>query len=177
MQHNHPPILDIAHAAQTKTTLQGHDLLSNYARLLSESIGLDGDIAVQWTARFEFRDAPGGEPSAWLHLTVDTHLMQTCQRCLQPADVAVHVDRVFRFVASEAVAEQDDEDCDEDLLVSSRSFDLAALIEDEVLLELPLVPRHDVCPVPVKTVVADADFDEPAVKPNPFAALAVLKGK
>ncbi len=177
MQHNHPPILDITHAAQAKTTLQGQDALSNYERLLAESVGQDNNSAVQWTVRFDVRGNPAGEPSAWLRLTVDTYLVQTCQRCLQPTEVALHVDRAFRFVASEAVAEQEDDDCDEDLLVSSRTFDLAALIEDEVLLELPLVPRHDVCPVPVKTVVADADFDAPTVKPNPFAALAALKGE
>lgn len=177
MQHQHPPILDIAHAAQAKSPLSGHDVLANYERLLSESGGQDGQIPLHWTAQFEFRTNATGEKSVWLQLTVDTQLEQTCQRCLQPAATALHVDRAFRFVASEAMAEQDDENCDEDLLVSSRTFDLAALIEDEVLLALPLVPRHDVCPVPVKTSVADADFDQLATKPNAFAALAALKKK
>lgn len=177
MQHQHPPILDIAQAAQAKTALSGHDVLANYERLLAESGGQDGQVALHWTAQFEFRTNATGEKSVWLQLIVDTRLVQTCQRCLQPTEEAIHVDRLFRFVASEAVAEQEDEDCDEDLLVSSRTFDLATLIEDEVLLALPLVPWHDVCPVPVKTSVTDADFEQLAAKPNPFAALAALKKK
>jgi len=46
-----------------------------------------------------------------------------------------------------------------------------------VLMDLPLVPRHDICPVAVKLAVADADFEVAAEKPNPFAQLAQLKGK
>jgi len=108
---------------------------------------------------------------------VTTSLPQICQRCLEPVDVAVQLEREFRFVESEAVAETQDDDCEEDLLVTSREFDLAALIEDEVLLAMPLVPRHDTCPVNVKMVAADPDFDALAEKPNPFAVLAQLKGK
>jgi uncharacterized protein len=51
------------------------------------------------------------------------------------------------------------------------------LIEDEVLMDLPVVPRHAVCPVPVKLATADPDFELAAVKPNPFAALSALKAK
>jgi uncharacterized protein len=52
------------------------------------------------------------------------------------------------------------------------------LIEDELLMTLPVVPKHDVCPVPIKLQVADADFvDEPTEKPNPFAVLEQLKKK
>jgi len=39
------------------------------------------------------------------------------------------------------------------------------------------VPRHETCPVKVKLVAADEDFEMPAEKPNPFAVLAQLKGK
>jgi uncharacterized protein len=80
-------------------------------------------------------------------------------------------------VDSEAQAEQQDDESEEDLLVMSRDFDLMALIEDEVLMDLPVVPRHEVCPVLVKLAAADPDFELESVKPNPFSALAVLKAK
>ena len=63
------------------------------------------------------------------------------------------------------------------MLVQSRDFDLQALVEDEVLMDLPVVPRHDTCPVAIKLAAADADFEAVSVKPNPFAVLAALKGK
>jgi uncharacterized protein len=78
-------------------------------------------------------------------------------------------------VETEVQAELEDDESLEDVLVASQDFDLASLIEDEVLLDLPLVPRHDVCPVDVKLAVADADFEQQQEKPHPFAALASLK--
>jgi uncharacterized protein len=50
------------------------------------------------------------------------------------------------------------------------------LIEDELLMALPLVPRHEACPAGLKMAVADPNFDaqEPE-KAHPFAALAKLR--
>ncbi|MDR3370540.1 DUF177 domain-containing protein [Rhodoferax sp.] len=176
-EHKHPPKLDIRHAAPSHLQIEGHDVLSNYERLIQEANVLAGRNPLHWTARVELHPSAAGQPESWLHLTVETSLPQTCQRCLGSVDVSVQVDREFRFVESEAVAEQQDDECEEDLLVTSREFDLAALIEDEVLMALPLVPRHETCPVGVKMAVADEDFDAPVEKPNPFAVLAKLKSK
>ena len=61
------------------------------------------------------------------------------------------------------------------VLALSRSFDAIELIEDELLLSLPLVPRHEVCPVPLPRPVDDLSHAEGDERPNPFAALAALK--
>ena len=46
------------------------------------------------------------------------------------------------------------------------------LVEDELLMEMPAVPRHEVCPTEVKLVATDAAFDaQEAARPHPFAAL------
>jgi uncharacterized protein len=115
-------------------------------------------------------------------LKAQTHLPQTCQRCLGEVGTLLEVERSYRFVADEATAEAQDDDCEEDLLAISREFDLHALIEDELLMALPLVPMHDICPVSPKMTVADPDFEGKADaigagKPNPFAVLAALKVK
>jgi uncharacterized protein len=175
MEHKHPPQLDVKHAAQASLHQGGVDSLSTYERLMHESKGQGGENALSWTALTEMRPDLSGEPTPWLRLTVHTTLTQICQRCLEPVEVEVQVTREFRFVETEALAEQQDDECEEDLLVTSRDFDLSALIEDEVLLALPLVPLHEVCPVKIKMAVADKDFDAPAEKPNPFAVLAHLK--
>ena len=177
MEHKHPPTFDVRHAAASQLLMEGHDVLSSYERLMLETQGLAAENPLDWTARVELRTDPAGQVAHWLHLTVTTTMPQTCQRCLGPVDVALQVDREFRFVDSEAVAEQQDDACEEDLLVISREFDLATLVEDEVLMALPLVPRHDTCPVKVKMLAVDDDFEAPAEKPNPFAVLSQLKGK
>jgi uncharacterized protein len=171
----HPPKVDVKHAAQSALHLEGHDLLLNYERLTQEVQGLGVQNALNWVASFDLRPDQIGHLASWLHLDIQVSLPQICQRCLGAVDVAIQIDREFRFVDSESTAEKQDDESEEDVLVMSREFDLATLIEDEVLMDLPLVARHDVCPVPVKLVAEDADFEGATEKPNPFAVLAKLK--
>ena len=98
-----------------------------------------------------------------------------CQRCLTPVDVPLDVERSFRFVADEATAEALDEECDEDLLALSREFDLRELIEDELLMALPVVPRHEECPTSVPRPPPTTTLGWPIQKTQPFAALAALR--
>lgn len=175
-EHAPPQKLDIKHAGQLSMQLAGHDSLVNYERLMQETRGLGADYALNWSARFEAQADQAGQPQVWLHLHVAVSLPLTCQRCLGGVDVPVQVDRSFRFVETEAQAELEDDESSEDVLVSSREFDLRGLIEDEVLMDLPVVPRHDDCPVAIKLEAADVDFEDAPVKPNPFAVLAGLKG-
>ena len=75
----------------------------------------------------------------------------------------------------QTAAAQDDQS-EEDVLAMSSSFDVIELIEDELLMELPVAPRHEVCPDPVKTVAADPEFGQDTVqRQNPFALLEKLK--
>jgi uncharacterized protein len=176
-QEIHPPKLDIKHAAQSAAQFSGRDLLSNYERLTHEAQGLGNENYLNWSARTELSQDGAGLEQVGLHLVVDVTLPQICQRCLTQVEVAVHIDRTFRFVESEAVAAELDDGSEDDVLVLSREFDLAALIEDEVLMDLPLVARHDICPVEVKLAVADANFIDTAPPPSPFAVLTKLKGQ
>jgi uncharacterized protein len=170
-----PPKIDVKQAAQTSQQLAGQDMLSNYERLLSETNGLGGLNALDWSVRGVLQPDQAGQPQAWLHLSVHVNLPLTCQRCLGPVDVPLQIERAFRFVETEAQADLEDDASPEDVLVLSHDFDLAALIEDEVLMDLPVVPRHESCPLPVKLTAADADFAEAQPKPNPFSVLAGLK--
>lgn len=171
-----PRHLNVQAFAQAGATLSAVDLLSKYERLLAETGAPGADRDVRWTARGEQQTDASGHVRVWLHLAAGVSLPLTCQRCLGPADIDVEVTRDFRFVATEAQAEAEDEEAEEDVLVLSRDFDLRALVEDELLMALPLVPRHEACPTEVKLVVQDADFEAAQeAKPKPFAALAGLK--
>jgi uncharacterized protein len=177
MKNEFPPTqLDIKAFAHAANPLVGQDLLSNYERLKHESRALDAETVLNWSARGEVLADESGAEQTWLHLQVDLCMPMTCQRCMGPVDVDLVVDQSFRFVANEAAAEAEDEDAEEDILVMSQEFNLADLIEDEVLMALPVVPRHETCPVDVKLEVVDAGFETAlAEKLNPFAALAALK--
>lgn len=174
-----PDRLDVKAFAQSGGHLSGHDTLLKYQRLAAEARGLHPDLRVDWQADGELRTTHGMAGQPWLRLKADATLPLTCQRCLQPVDVPLEVDRAFRFVADEATAEALDDDSEEDLLALQRDFNLRELIEDELIMALPLVPRHDECPVPVQMSSSDEDFEEAnSAAPNPFAALAGLgRGK
>lgn len=174
-----PHRLDVRAFAQAGVPLADHTALSKYERLAPDLIGQDTDLThknVQWIARGELRKSPGAPDAVWLHLQVKAALPMTCQRCLAAADIAVHLNNVYRFVADEQTALAQDDACEEDLLVLSKQFDLHALIEDELLMALPIVPAHDICPTQVKLASTDDDFKAALTqKPNAFAALGSLK--
>ena len=167
--------LDVGRFAESAATLSAQDALQKYLRLAAEVAAPAPDLIVHWKAVGEQRDGPLGTPQPWLHLSVDVTLPLVCQRCLAPVDTHVQVDRWFRFAADEATAEAEDEEADEDVLAASHEFDLHALIEDELLMALPVTPRHDTCPQPPRLSVADADFDTAEEeRPHPFAVLGAL---
>jgi uncharacterized protein len=85
------------------------------------------------------------------------------------------VDRRLRFVRDEAQAETLDAESEDDVLALPRWLDARELVEDEMLLALPLVPRHDRCPQPLP-MSAEVSADEAVSdRPNPFAVLQSLK--
>jgi uncharacterized protein len=127
---------------------------------------------VSWRAEGESRPVRGGAPQIWLHLRANARLSLVCQRCLGPIEEAIAAERHFMFVAGEDTAAELDADSEDDVLALTRSLDLRDLVEDELLLALPLVPRHDVCPEPLPMRHGDVGEEE---LPNPFAALAALK--
>ncbi|ABD69456.1 protein of unknown function DUF177 [Rhodoferax ferrireducens T118] len=175
-QESAPTHLDVKVFAQAASAITGHDLLSKYERLTKETQGQGVDRLINWAARGELRRDEAGAEQIWLHLTVDASLPLICQRCLGPVDIAVCVSRSFRFVGSEEAAEAQDEEADEDVLVLSRDFNLADLIEDEVLMALPVIPRHETCPVALKLTAVDPGFEsESTEKVNPFSVLAKLR--
>ncbi len=114
----------------------------------------------------------GAETQTWLHVEAETRVTLECQRCLRPVDVELKVNRSFLFVSGEDAAARLDTDSEDDVLALTRALDLRELIEDELLLALPIVPRHEVCPTPLRAPVGDEVADN---KPNPFAVLMALK--
>lgn len=83
-----------------------------------------------------------------LHCAVKGRVEMQCQRCLQPVEVAVESDRLLYLAASEAEAERLETalaEEDIEVVVTGQTLDLAGVVEDEVLLSLPIVPMHEVC--------------------------------
>jgi uncharacterized protein len=129
---------------------------------------------VRWHVVGSTRPVGGLPPEIWLSLKADATVLLQCQRCLLPVVVAVEVDRRFRFVEGEDAAAALDEEIEDEVLALPRSLDLRALVEDELLLALPLVPRHDTCPEPLPRSFGEDELPEEEAE-HPFAKLALLR--
>lgn len=167
-----PRRVDIAAACADGLSLSGQWPLGALDRLAEGSDAAPVSAPVDWAASFESRPVTGGPAERWLALRVSAQVRRECQRCLQPVTLALSVDRRLRFVDDEATAAALDADSEDDVLVASRQFDLQALVEDELLLAMPVVPMHEACPKPLVAPAADEAVEPQA---HPFAALAALK--
>lgn len=180
MQQRDPQIptrhLDVRAFACTTGDVGGTIALTAFTRVAAECVDAGAQASVTWSARGQTRSGEGSLSAPWLHLQVQAALPLVCQRCLEPVDTPVQVDQWFRFVPDEATAEQQDDAAVEDLLVESPDFDLQALIEDELLLAMPLIANHETCPTPPRLSAQDDGFDAAVdARPPAFAALERLR--
>ncbi len=167
--------LDIRAFGRSGGTLAGRAPLSAFARVADDCHGSVVNVEVSWSARGQLRRDEAGQAQVWLHLQANAEVPLTCQRCLDIAHIALAVDQQFRFVADEETAAEQDDEAAEDLLVLGADLNLHELIEDELVLAMPLIAHHEVCPKPPTLSVQDAQFDVPVDKPSPFAALAAIR--
>lgn len=191
-----PQRLDVAKFARAGARLAGEMPLESLQRL-SDGTCAPVDQApglVSWSATGSHREVLGGAPELRLRLRAQTTLWLHCQRCLQPMAVDLRIDRMFRFARNDdEAAELDEASDDEDFLALGRPLDLPSLVEDELIMALPIVPRHEACPQPLLApevpdaalAVTPAGTEEGAHsdegsrqasdRPNPFAVLSTLK--
>jgi len=110
----------------------------------------------------------------WLRLEANAQLILTCQRCMHPLTVDLHIKRRFLVAIDEASADrlEDAAQDDYDVIAHEQRFDLLALTEDELLLALPIVPKHRECDPPG---LLPSEESESFDRPRPFAVLAQLK--
>jgi uncharacterized protein len=172
-----PRALDIAALCRDGARLEGTVPLSVLARLATSLLNdADGGSAeVRWSAQGQTRPVAGGTPELWLALRAEVAVRLECQRCLQPMAWPLQFDRRLRFVRGEREAERLDDELDDDVLALEPRIDLLQLVEDELILALPLVPRHDTCPEPLPQPGAAPELPDDEAPAGPFAALAGLR--
>lgn len=172
----HDPLrLDVARLSADGATLAGDWPLASLERLCAMQTAPQDWLMppLAWRVRGERRPVAGAQPQVWLHIGAEATIWLTCQRCLQPYRTELVVERAIRFVRGEDQAEALDAESEEDVLALPRELDLRALIEDELLLALPIVPRHETCP-DAPPALAEAAAVR-AQTQRPFEILQALK--
>ncbi len=109
-----------------------------------------------------------GDGKCWLALEVSGTLGLVCQRCLNRLAFPVEI-RTRLLLVPPGQAWPDEELAEDgfDAVAAEKEMALLSVIEDEVLLALPIAPMHETCATPVPVVEEH--------EPSPFAVLAKLK--
>jgi uncharacterized protein len=158
---------DAFRLARSQETLHGAATMTQLPRLAQSVLDPAARVTYAVTGRIDAQGHPGAV------MKLSARLPLRCERCNEPMQFALEREVPFRFVGDEQeLNAMPIEDVEVEEVVGSSSMNLLSWIEDEVILSLPLVPRHDDCALPL------AGHGEPAQdrRPNPFAALARLKG-
>ena len=142
--------------------------VAEMSRLNKDCADHSGEIS--WAV--EGATSKQGYPQITLSVAGTVQLM--CQRCMTPYAHEMDSSTVLMLGKDDEHADEIEEilgDESIDVIVGSRSCDVRDLIEDEALLALPQVPKHDVCP---ETKLLDTLKSD---KPSPFAGLKSLKAE
>ncbi|QWE14077.1 YceD family protein [Polynucleobacter sp. AP-Sving-400A-A2] len=117
--------------------------ISALPRLTEEASSIEQGDGFHWELKTHFADSPGSEPRQILKLAVKGRIHLVCQSCLQDCGLDLVQESRFVMVATEEEADAFPmEDDQQEPLVASQHFDLLGLIEDEILLSMPLIPKH-----------------------------------
>ena len=156
-----PLVIDPIRLAEAGGRFQGQLALEQFQRLAS---GLQ-----QGQVEVEIELGKDDLRIAYLSGRLRTQLALVCQRCLQPLAWPVDVSFALGLVTTDQAADELPESY-EPLMVNS-SMVLADIIEDELILAVPLVPMHAKAECPAQKLDDDRQGDDT----HPFAALGQLK--
>jgi uncharacterized protein len=161
-----PDRVNVARQVLARRIYEGALPLAAMSRLRESLAAADG------AARFTVEFGKDGIGIAWLALRVEADLPLLCQRTLEAFMYPVSIDQRMGVIATEAEEAGLPSDY-EPLLVANGELSIADVIEDELILALPVVPLKPGVPLEWSDQAADESVDE---RPsNPFAVLGTLK--
>ncbi|MDP7593437.1 MAG: 23S rRNA accumulation protein YceD [Litorilituus sp.] len=164
-----PITISPTRSAQRRLVCEGVFMLSEMTRLLAVSEKRSEHVQV--SVKFDV-DERG---LTFLSGTASALVALTCQRCNELFDTELKVDFIFSPAKNEEAAEKIPSYYDVIELDENGEVNLRELVEEELILMIPLIPRHE-----LKDCSADADtvwgeLPEELEKPNPFDVLKQLK--
>jgi len=162
-----PEHIDPFRYAEQTLALDGYVKVADMERLRANLSGVDEKVAVS----LQFgRDEQG---LAFIKGHIKANLLLQCQRCMEPYNYEIISDFVVGIVTTLDEANALPEHY-EPALTKEGHLALRELIEDELILNLPIIPRHEPEQCKVKLPIAESGFtsDEEG---NPFNVLKTLK--
>ena len=145
--------IDVFNLAKTGGEFKGELPVDQLTRLRGDLTDTTGALVYRVSGETNTQKHP------LLHIEIQGELQMTCQRCLEALQHTVNVDNTLHLVASEADLDSEEDELNAiiagsdapEKIVGSTDFDILDLLEDEVILSLPLTLVHDVCPTQLPT--------------------------
>lgn len=156
--------IDSLYFARQGKELRGEIPVAEMSRLQDLLAAPEGVVS------FVLRGMVGKDSRPLLELTLEGTCQLRCQRCMQGMDYPIKAVSHLRPVTGDALEDQSlAEEDDTDLISAQTHLDVLELIEEEILLGLPVAPKHEfgTC--------------SPAIEPTdhstrkPFAVLGKMK--
>jgi uncharacterized protein len=159
------PVIDGLEFARAGAKLQGEWPVANFPRLQDALHSNAGDL------RYVLRGMPQEQGRPALKLELEGSLQLICQRCLGPLAFPFRIAASLQLAATQAEIDAEPiEGSGPERIVAGREMPVHDLIEDELLLALPIAPRHEQCEG------GEADRAGAEAKQSPFAGLRRMVG-
>lgn len=163
-------LLDTATFTRNGQVFAAQSPISLFDRAL-DGLPAQQDQTINWSVTGSLDNA--GQRFLTIH--VDGFVVLTCQRCLRDFHYHIDTENTVLVVDNELDLDIDVDDPDvPERILASIHLDALELVEDELILSLPYVPRHDQCP-DLPEALQNQDEEAEDEKPNPFAVLSQLK--
>ena len=162
-----PISIDLRRAAEQGRILDGTIKLDKLERLSSYLVDSEGVAEASLTLGVD------QERIRYLQGRAQATVKMQCQRCLEPVTLELEAEMNLGIVADDEAAKQLPRYYDP-FIINEPKQDLHQLVEEELILTLPLIAQHQDCSV--KTEYGEiAERSDDNEKANPFNVLAQLK--
>lgn len=166
-EHPLPTTIKPVKLARKEGKLVGFMPLKQLSTLVADCASDDGRVEADLTLHMN-----GVRPE--IHGTAQAAVQLVCQRCLEPVEVNIRVKVALGIAQTEEQVNEMPSDL-EPFVLEEEEIPLSDLLEQELILALPIVAYHDGCePFPYDN--GEDDSAKANEKPNPFAVLEQLKG-
>ena len=162
-------IVDVFKFAAGGGMLEEEVPVARFVRLADQLVTDEGVICCRLSGSVDAEGKPR------LDLVMSGRLTLRCQRCLGGMDWKLAIETALLPVRAGQKVPEDELDNDEVDAIEvdgDSGLDVLSLVEDEIILALPIAPRHTDCGMPKVT-----ETNGGVRRESPFAPLAGLRGK
>ncbi len=159
--------IDILRLAKSRERIEGSLQLDSFERL--KDVLLENSDKLDYHLSF-YVDESG---TCVIQTEISGRLVLKCQRCLGPLAIEIKKNSNLGLVKDKDEADALDNKY-EPLQLDENTISVLDMIEDELILSIPLAPLHEQKKCSSTEILERINAD---ARPQPFAALAALKKK